>query len=131
MGNHSVESLDIQWNKEVWDMTAFVIHSCIAHIPLKNALALGGVRVPSAKETRQTTQTQPSRTQRKPYLVGLISTHVGLIDIPIGYVRLFRYQHVGIGNVKSLRWGSKPTRGTNASGFALQWNISFLLPISR
>ena len=87
-------------------MTAFVIHYCIAHIPLKTALALGGAHVPNAKKTRQTTQTQPSHTQRKPYHVGLISTHVGLIGIPIGYVRLFRYQHVGIGNVKSLRSGS-------------------------
>ena len=36
---------------------------------------------------------------------------------------VFRYQHVGIGNAKSLRWGSKPTRGPNASAFASQWNI--------
>ena len=38
---------------------------------------------------------------------------------------VFRYQHVGIGNAKSLRWGSNPTRGPNASGFASQWNIVF------
>ena len=40
----------------------------------------------------------------------------------------FRYQHVGSGNAKSshnCHWGSNPTRGPNASGFALQWNIGF------
>ena len=39
----------------------------------------------------------------------------------------FRYQHVGIGNAKSLRLGGgggvRPARDPNASGFALQWNI--------
>ena len=37
--------------------------------------------------------------------------------------RLFRYQHVGIPNAKSLLWGSKPMQGPNANGFVLQWNI--------
>ena len=36
---------------------------------------------------------------------------------------VFRYQHVGIPNRKLWHWGSKPTRGPNANGFALQWNI--------
>ena len=35
----------------------------------------------------------------------------------------FRYQHVGIGNAKLWRWGSEPTPGPNANGFASQWNI--------
>ena len=38
---------------------------------------------------------------------------------------VFRYQHVGIGNAKSSRWGSNPKPGPNASGFASQWNIGF------
>ena len=38
---------------------------------------------------------------------------------------VFRYQHVGIGNVKLWRWGSKPTRGPNANGFASQWIIGY------
>ena len=65
--------------------------------------------------------------------VELIGTHVGLIGTRFGYARLFtkdlsknfRYQYVGKGNAKSSRWGSKPTRGPKASGFALQWNIGF------
>ena len=36
---------------------------------------------------------------------------------------VFVYQHVGISNVKLWHWGSKPTGGPNANGFALQWNI--------
>ena len=36
---------------------------------------------------------------------------------------VFRYQLVGIPNAKLWRWGSKPTRGPNVNGFALQWNI--------
>ena len=39
----------------------------------------------------------------------------------------FRYQHVGIPNAKLWRWGSKPTQGPNANGFALQWNIGLRL----
>ena len=36
---------------------------------------------------------------------------------------VFRYQHVGIPNAKLWCWGSKPTPGPNANGFASQWNI--------
>ena len=32
--------------------------------------------------------------------------------------RLFRYQHVGIGNAKWLHPGSKPMQGPNANRFA-------------
>ena len=35
---------------------------------------------------------------------------------------VFRYQHVGIPNAKLWRWGSEPTQGLNANGFASQWN---------
>ena len=35
----------------------------------------------------------------------------------------FRYQHVGIPNVKFSRWWFRPTQGPNASGFATQWNL--------
>ena len=40
---------------------------------------------------------------------------------------LFRMQHVGIGNAKLWRWGSKPMPGPNANGFASQWNIGLTL----
>ena len=36
---------------------------------------------------------------------------------------IFRYQHVGIGNAKSSHWGSYPTLGPNANGFASLWNV--------
>ena len=36
---------------------------------------------------------------------------------------IFTYQHVGIPDAKLWHWGSKPTRGPNANGFASQWNI--------
>ena len=38
-------------------------------------------------------------------------------------ISVFRYQHVTIPNSKLWRWGSKPTPGPNANGFAPQWNI--------
>ena len=38
-------------------------------------------------------------------------------------LRGFRDQYVGIPNAKLWRWGSKPTQGPNANGFASQWNI--------
>ena len=50
---------------------------------------------------------------------------IGSAGVGVGSARVFRYQHVGIGNVKSLRLGSRPTRDHNASCFALQWNIGF------
>ena len=40
---------------------------------------------------------------------------------------VFRYQHVGIPNAKLGCWGSKPTRGPNASVFISQWNIGYRL----
>ena len=49
----------------------------------------------------------------------------------VGSARIFRYQHVGIGNTTCSRWGQNPTQSPNASGFALQWNIGFpLTPIT-
>ena len=47
----------------------------------------------------------------------------------VGCFRVFRYQHVGIGNAKSLRWGCNPTQGPNASAFASQWNIGLTLRV--
>ena len=38
---------------------------------------------------------------------------------------VFRYQHVRISNEKLWHWGSEPTRGPNANGFASQWKIGF------
>ena len=59
--------------------------------------------------------------------VGLVRTRIGLIVTCVGSVRLFGYQHVGISNAQWSRWGSKPMRWPNASGFSLQWNIGFRL----
>ena len=39
--------------------------------------------------------------------------------------RVFRYQHVGIGNARLWRWVSKPTPGPHTNGFMSQWNIGF------
>ena len=38
---------------------------------------------------------------------------------------VFRYQHVGIGNAKLWCCGPKATQGSNANGFASQWNIGY------
>ena len=46
---------------------------------------------------------------------------VASLGLHVWSARLFRYQHVGIGNAKVLR--DYPTRGPNTRGFALQWNI--------
>ena len=50
--------------------------------------------------------------------------------------RIFRYQHVGIPKAKLWHWGSNSrlTRGTNANGFALQWNniaVQSLCPLQK
>ena len=50
---------------------------------------------------------------------------VGSPEFCVGSVKVFRYQHVCIGNVKSSRWGCFPTPDSNAKGLALQWNIGF------
>ena len=52
-----------------------------------------------------------------------IGSCVGLIGTRIGSSRVFRYQHVGIGNGKLLRGGAKPTLGSSGRAFASQWNI--------
>ena len=43
----------------------------------------------------------------------------------VGSMRLFRYQHVGIGNANLSYWGPYPTRRPDTNGFTLQWNIGF------
>ena len=43
--------------------------------------------------------------------------------VRVGWMRVFGYQHVGIGNTKVSRWGCCPS----TSGFALQWNIGFTI----
>ena len=47
------------------------------------------------------------------------------VEVHVGSARLFRYQHVGIGNAKWLRWGPRPLGDPNANGFAFWCNISF------
>ena len=48
---------------------------------------------------------------------------VGSAGVCVGSERVFRYQHVGIGNAKLLRSRFRPTQDPNAKGFALRWNI--------
>ena len=55
----------------------------------------------------------------------VIVTRIGCIVTRVASARLFGYQHVGIPNGKFFCWGSRPTRGPIANGFALQWNIGF------
>ena len=43
---------------------------------------------------------------------------------------VFRYQHVGIPIAVLWHWESKATRGPNVNGFALQWNIGFIVILS-
>ena len=43
----------------------------------------------------------------------------------VGCFRVFRYQHVGIGNAKSSRWGCNQTQGPDPSGLASQCDIGF------
>ena len=45
----------------------------------------------------------------------------------VGSARLCGYQHVGIGNPNPPRWGSYPTRRSNANRLALRWNIGLTL----
>ena len=35
--------------------------------------------------------------------------------------------YFALGDAKVWRWGSKPTPGPNANGFASQWNIGFIV----
>ena len=48
----------------------------------------------------------------------------------LGITQILAFLDVGIGNAKLWRWGSKPTPGPNANGFALQWNIGLILLVS-
>ena len=45
----------------------------------------------------------------------------------VGSAMLFGYQHVGIPPKKFSCWGNCTTRTPNVRGFALQWNIGFIL----
>ena len=68
-------------------------------------------------------------TQRNLYStdlrLGLASGVTQILGLAKANFRVFRYQHVGIGNAKLWRWGSKPMPGPNANGFASQWNIGY------
>ena len=59
--------------------------------------------------------------------VGWIEGRVGWIEGRVGSARFYLDQHVGNGNTKSSHWGYRPTRDPNAKGFALQWNIGFIV----
>ena len=51
--------------------------------------------------------------------VGLTGTRFGLTGTCVGSMRLFRYQHVGIGNAKVLHRGYCPTRNPQGVGFSV------------
>ena len=61
-----------------------------------------------------------------PTRVGSMGARVG--GVCIGSVRVFGYQHVGIGNAKVSRWGYSPTQSPHASSFLLELNIGFSQP---
>ena len=54
-------------------------------------------------------------------VLGIICSHLGVALDPQGF------SDTGIPNVKTSQWGSKPTGGPSASGFALQWNIGYIV----
>ena len=61
--------------------------------------------------------------------VGSGGLRVGSATIRVKSTRLFRYQHVGIGNVNRSHWGTQhiaPLWSPYVSGFSLQWNIGYL-----
>ena len=72
----------------------------------------------------------------KPPIFHLLRLRVGVegnanFSVPVGGNANFSVfqigQHVGIPNAELWHWGSKTTRGPNANGFALQWNIGFIV----
>ena len=82
----------------------------------------------------------PNATYIPPARIGLVlalgpwglvlsqgSFALGSQGFHIGSVRVFGYQHVGIGNAKVSRLGYCPTRTPNTRGFTLQWNIGLIL----
>ena len=55
--------------------------------------------------------------------IGSVGSRLGSMGLCIGSRKLFKYQHIGIGNAKLSRWGCRPIRDLSVSGFALQLNI--------
>ena len=73
---------------------------------------------------------EPNATYIPPTRVGVLRWVTRILKFGLGLTQIFsgfRYQHVGIGNAKLWRWGSKPTPVPNANGFASQWNIGLRL----
>ena len=97
-------------------------HSSLSHIPHEIYMANASPNAREPKETYIPPARVGSRIGHYRLPLSNISLRWALLAC-IGSARLFRYQHVGIPNAKSSRWGSKPTRGPNTSGFVLQWNI--------
>ena len=48
--------------------------------------------------------------------VGCTRVRIGCARVRVGCARVFRYKHVGISNVKLLRWGSKPKEALTGMG---------------
>ena len=100
-----------------------------ACIPLDIAFGLGTQHYQKRDKQHQIYMANASPSRWGPNATYIPPTRVGgnaKFSVPIGdnaNFSVFRYQHVGIPNVELWRWGSKPTPGPNANGFASQWNI--------
>ena len=102
-----------------------------AHIPLKTAFALATKRKWNWHKQPEMYMPNASPNARRPNATYIPLTCVevwetqilGLASRVKQISAFFWNQHVGIPNTKLWRWGSKPTPGPNANGFASQWNI--------
>ena len=71
---------------------------------------------------------EPNATYIPLTRVGVLRWLTQILKFALGIAHIFsvfRYQHVGTGNAKLWRWGSKPTPVNNVNGFESQWNIGF------
>ena len=77
---------------------------------------------------------EPNATYIPLTRIGVLRWVMQILKFALGLTQVFcvfRYQHVGIGNAKLWRWGSKPTPVPNANGFASQWNIGLNIGLSQ
>ena len=71
----------------------------------------------------------PNATYNSPARIGVRVGGNGNCCVRVWGNANHRYQHVGIPNTKLWRWGTKPARGPNENGFALQWNIDLTMAL--
>ena len=72
----------------------------------------------------------PNTTYIPPARVGSVGARFGVgglrvwsVGVRVGSWRIFRYQHIDIGNANRSRWGPYPTQSPKVSVFALQLSI--------